>query len=182
MGNRPRQTFGFLLVLVVVFAGLMSAMPVSDIAASGGKVKICHRPPGNPANVQEIETGGGALAGHIAHGDTLNLNGCGVTPTEVPPTPTAVVTVTVPPTIVVTATVPPTIVVTATVLPTVTATTVPHTPTPIPPTVVPTEEPTVEPTVEPTMEPTAEPTVEPTMEPTMEPTAAPTEAPTEDVT
>jgi hypothetical protein len=35
------------------------------------KVKICHLPPGNPDNAQEIEVGASAVASHLEHGDYL---------------------------------------------------------------------------------------------------------------
>ncbi len=34
------------------------------------KVKICHRPPGNPGNAHTIEVSSSAVAAHLAHGDT----------------------------------------------------------------------------------------------------------------
>ena len=33
--------------------------------------KICHIPPGNPANAHEITIGEPAIKAHLAHGDTL---------------------------------------------------------------------------------------------------------------
>ena len=96
-------------------------------------------------------------------------------PTEVTPTPAAIVEA---------PTVAPTAVPTEepTAVPTEEPTAVPtEEPTAVPteePTAVPTEEPTAVPTEEPTAEPTAEPTEEPTAVPTEEPTAVPTEEPT----
>ena len=38
--------------------------------ATGGKVVICHYPPGNSGNRHTIEVGQAALSAHLAHGDT----------------------------------------------------------------------------------------------------------------
>jgi hypothetical protein len=38
---------------------------------SGGKVAICHIPPGNPANAHTIVVGAAAVKAHLAHGDYL---------------------------------------------------------------------------------------------------------------
>jgi len=35
------------------------------------KVKICHRPPGNPDNAKTLSVGASAVSAHIAHGDSL---------------------------------------------------------------------------------------------------------------
>jgi hypothetical protein len=40
-------------------------------AAGGGKVTICHIPPGNPGNAKTITVGADAVNAHLAHGDTL---------------------------------------------------------------------------------------------------------------
>ena len=39
------------------------------------KITICHMPPGNPTNIQEISIGLSALQAHLDHGDVLG--GCG---------------------------------------------------------------------------------------------------------
>lgn len=59
-----------------------------DTTASNHKVKICHYPPGNPSNVQQIEIDESALPAYLKHGDTqgdcinnptpVNLDGFGV--------------------------------------------------------------------------------------------------------
>lgn len=66
-----------------------SSKDTKDTTASNHKVKICHYPPGNPKNVQEIEIDESALPAHLKHGDTqgdcinnptipVNLDGFGV--------------------------------------------------------------------------------------------------------
>ena len=38
---------------------------------AGGKVAVCHIPPGNPANAHTIVVGAAAVKAHLAHGDYL---------------------------------------------------------------------------------------------------------------
>ena len=38
------------------------------------KVRICHIPPGNPANMHTIEVSMSALPAHLAHGDVIGGN------------------------------------------------------------------------------------------------------------
>lgn len=38
---------------------------------TNGKVKICHLPPGNPSNQQDIEVAESALSAHLDHGDYI---------------------------------------------------------------------------------------------------------------
>lgn len=38
---------------------------------TGGKVAVCHIPPGNPANMHTIVIGAAAVRAHLAHGDKL---------------------------------------------------------------------------------------------------------------
>lgn len=40
-------------------------------SGGGGKVTICHRPPGNPANAHTLSIGRSALKAHLKHGDTV---------------------------------------------------------------------------------------------------------------
>jgi hypothetical protein len=40
----------------------------------GGKVVICHIPPGNPGNAHEIVVSSNAVPAHLAHGD--KIGGC----------------------------------------------------------------------------------------------------------
>jgi len=40
-------------------------------ALDGGKVAVCHIPPGNPANMHTIVVGAAAVKAHLAHGDKL---------------------------------------------------------------------------------------------------------------
>jgi len=42
-----------------------------DIVDLGGKVTICHIPPGNPANRKTLEVGASAVPAHMGHGDTM---------------------------------------------------------------------------------------------------------------
>jgi hypothetical protein len=59
---------------------LVAALAISGsamaYAGGGGKVDICHIPPGNPANAHTINVSVNAVRAHLAHGD--NLGGCGV--------------------------------------------------------------------------------------------------------
>lgn len=44
----------------------------SDITlAADGKISICHLPPGNPENAQDLEVAPAALDAHLSHGDWL---------------------------------------------------------------------------------------------------------------
>jgi hypothetical protein len=53
---------------------------------AGNKIKICHRPPGNPTNTQILSVGAGAVPAHLDHGDNLgncyNFNGKSVSEDE----------------------------------------------------------------------------------------------------
>jgi hypothetical protein len=40
-------------------------------AGTGGKVEVCHLPPGNPANAHTIVVGAPAVEAHLAHGDRV---------------------------------------------------------------------------------------------------------------
>ena len=53
-------------VLLVALSGL-----VTPVLASEQQVTICHRPPGDPQNVQTIAVGQSAVQAHLGHGDTL---------------------------------------------------------------------------------------------------------------
>lgn len=57
------------LLLLLVAAITVSVRPVSATLPEGGKVDICHIPPGNPDNVQLISINRAALPAHRAHGD-----------------------------------------------------------------------------------------------------------------
>jgi len=48
----------------------LTTLPAS-LNGPGGKVVICHIPPGNPGNQHTIEVGQPAVSAHLAHGDTL---------------------------------------------------------------------------------------------------------------
>jgi hypothetical protein len=51
------------------------------------KITICHKPPGNPANVQTIEVAQSALAAHLAHGDHVGACTDADIPVPVPQAP-----------------------------------------------------------------------------------------------
>ena len=49
------------------------------------KITICHKPPGNPANVQTIEVSKSALSAHLAHGDHVGeCTGLDIPETQTP--------------------------------------------------------------------------------------------------
>jgi hypothetical protein len=43
-------------------------------AAGNGKVDVCHFPPGNPDNVQQISVSSKALSAHLGHGDVATVH------------------------------------------------------------------------------------------------------------
>jgi hypothetical protein len=45
--------------------------PVPGTSDPGGKVTICHIPPGNAANAKTLEIGASAVPAHMGHGDTM---------------------------------------------------------------------------------------------------------------
>ena len=47
------------------------AAAIGGIASAGNKVTICHFPPGNPSNFQQITIDAAGVAAHLAHGDFL---------------------------------------------------------------------------------------------------------------
>lgn len=47
------------------------AMSLGFTSYQGGKVTICHVPPGNPANRHTIQVSMNALQAHLAHGDYI---------------------------------------------------------------------------------------------------------------
>lgn len=75
-----RSAFVVLSITGLVACGSEEGSPVGSQSSAvkaparqgggGGKVTICHLPPGNPANVQIISVGQPAVAAHVAnHGD-----------------------------------------------------------------------------------------------------------------
>jgi len=62
--SKPR--LGRLVCLFVVCLALVAAGAAS---AANPKVKVCHVPPGNPANFHTITISANALPAHLAHGD-----------------------------------------------------------------------------------------------------------------
>jgi len=65
------STNKFFLPFMIALAATLGFMSGSAYAHPEGKVEICHLPPGNPENVQNIEIGISALEAHLAHGDLL---------------------------------------------------------------------------------------------------------------
>jgi len=57
-----------LSVVAGLVLGLVVFMPQGQAA---DKATICHLPPGNPANMQELNVSVKALDAHLAHGDHL---------------------------------------------------------------------------------------------------------------
>ena len=55
--------FFALVALVLVTAGVSRS--------NGGKVTICHYPPGNPDSAKTLVIDASSVADHQAHGDTL---------------------------------------------------------------------------------------------------------------
>lgn len=73
----------FLLLLLVATIITVSVRPVSAIVNPGGKVDICHVPPGNPENAHLISIGQAAVRAHLAHGDFFPEKGdCSRQPTD----------------------------------------------------------------------------------------------------
>ena len=63
--------------------GFVWAAGIAGIASAGQKVTICHFPPGNPDNYQQISIDAAGVAAHLAHGDFLGpcASDCNVNPT-----------------------------------------------------------------------------------------------------
>src|SRR5262249_31296826 len=47
------------------------SLVVGSTAYGEARVKVCHKPPGNPANFHTISVGQSAVPAHLAHGDLL---------------------------------------------------------------------------------------------------------------
>ena len=77
---KPQKTRYFLVMLIVA---VLVTMPT--FVLGGGKVTICHYPPGNPENAQITTINESALEEHLAHGDQLGECPCPATlcPAEV---------------------------------------------------------------------------------------------------
>jgi hypothetical protein len=58
------------LLLVVAVVGIQIAA-FAFSPENGDKVTVCHMPPGNPENVQEIEVSENAVDAHLEHGDKV---------------------------------------------------------------------------------------------------------------
>jgi len=71
-----RTNLGRVSWLLVVLLGVFLTLSPASFAEAqnnnqGGKVQICHRPPGNPDNLHTITVSANAVASHLAHGDSL---------------------------------------------------------------------------------------------------------------
>ena len=66
------------LKLALCLAAGLAAFGPGSAAASDKKVTLCHRPPGNPGNLQTLAVAEAATGAHLAHGDTLGAcaTGC----------------------------------------------------------------------------------------------------------
>ncbi len=62
---------GTIVVVRIVVIYTPAPRPTPPPPPPGGEVTICHRPPGNPSNAHTIRVDPPAVAGHLAHGDTL---------------------------------------------------------------------------------------------------------------
>lgn len=72
---RGRSKAGRVAIIVGLLLSFLALIPAANAAT---KIDICHRPPGNPSNVQTIQVGSEAAARtHLAHGDS---RGACVTP------------------------------------------------------------------------------------------------------
>ncbi|WP_223634357.1 hypothetical protein [Corallococcus sp. EGB] len=58
-------------------AGEASDMDGGTAPGNGGKITLCHIPPGNHANAHTITVGVPAAAAHLRHGDTVGACGDG---------------------------------------------------------------------------------------------------------
>lgn len=57
---------------VLIAFGFTTTKKTDQVSKSNDKITICHYPPGNPANVQEITISQNAWAAHEAHhGDII---------------------------------------------------------------------------------------------------------------
>ena len=56
--------------VILAIAVLLCLGSTQVFAKRGGKVEICHEPPGNPANYRTKKVGKRALKAHLAHGDS----------------------------------------------------------------------------------------------------------------
>lgn len=59
------------IMSIILIAGLSFAFNVSTTPS---KITICHVPPGNPDNCQEITVSLNALEAHLDHGDDMICN------------------------------------------------------------------------------------------------------------
>jgi hypothetical protein len=64
--KNPGQLRWCLAALAFVWAAA-----IAGIASAADKVTICHFPPGNPSNYQQISIDANGVAAHLAHGDFL---------------------------------------------------------------------------------------------------------------
>ena len=69
MKRSPISSISIMLMIILYF---------SSLAIAGGKVEICHSPPGNPGLWHTITVSPKAVPDHLAHGDRLGpcVSGC----------------------------------------------------------------------------------------------------------
>ena len=68
MKNAQKFSKLILIVVVIVLSGLSLGFRTN---ASPAKITVCHMPPGNVENCQEISVSMNALQAHLDHGDDL---------------------------------------------------------------------------------------------------------------
>lgn len=78
-----RRIYMFVAVAIVTAIGFSIPALVQSSSAGNGKVVVCHIPPGNSVNFQEITVSENALPAHLAHGDILGQ--CELCPGPEPP-------------------------------------------------------------------------------------------------
>ena len=66
LNSKIKMIAGIFLIAVLSFAFKVSTTP--------NKITICHVPPGNPGNCQEITVSINALEAHLNHGDDMVCN------------------------------------------------------------------------------------------------------------
>ena len=62
---------GLTICVLISIKGLETNKVMAATGASQEKVLICHKPPGNPGNGQDIWVSPNAVAAHMSHGDMM---------------------------------------------------------------------------------------------------------------
>ncbi|HUT06065.1 MAG TPA: hypothetical protein VMW74_05185, partial [Nitrosopumilaceae archaeon] len=77
MGRRGlyKNKLSLIFMIFVISLSAFTGLAQNVDAASPGKTLICHNPPGNSENPQNIEVGGKELNVHLRHGDTTGSCG-----------------------------------------------------------------------------------------------------------